>query len=158
MNRPLKKIALTAMAVLAMSASRSRSPLPAASSAWVVLDHGRQGDYLWSVKASRSGGPARRGPRATPRAMPAGRDEMDARDASATAEPLPAVRRHPRNIAATEAPLVASGVVPEQRAEDAADRGGMIFSSKVRRVQITYSAAPDDDRGEPVQLRPIAGQ
>ena len=135
----VKKIALTAIAVSALSACTAIAA-PAASSAWVVLDSGRQGDYLWSVKAIRSGGPDAAGSQSDAR-KPCllvgtkwlrGRFSYGGSRYRQCADTAGA-------LAATEAPLVASGVVPSSGPQPQLTAVGMIFSSKVRRVQITDS-------------------
>ena len=139
MNRALKKIALTAVAVLAMSACAAIAA-PGASSAWVVLDSGRQGDYLWSVKASRSGGPDAAGSQSDAHkpCLLVGTKWLRGRFSYGGSR-YQQCADTPGTIAATEAPLVASGVVPSSGPQAQLTAVGMIFSSKVRRVQITDS-------------------
>jgi hypothetical protein len=140
MSRLLKRIALTAIAGMALSVS-SAIAAPSASSAWVVLDHGRQGDYLWSVKARRSGGPAEAGAQRNGRepCLLVGTKWMRSRFSYGRSR-YRQCADSPGTLAATESPLVASGVVPSTGSESARLTAvGMIFSSKVRRVRITYA-------------------
>jgi hypothetical protein len=139
MSRLLRRIALTAIAGTALSVS-SAIAAPAASSAWVVLDHGRQGDYLWSVKARRSGGPAEAGAQSDGRepCLLVGTKWMRSRFSYGRSRYRQCADA-PGNLAATEAPLVASGVVPSSGSEARLTAVGMIFSSKVRRVRISYA-------------------
>lgn len=139
MNRALKKIALTAVAVLAMSACAAIAA-PGASSAWVVLDSGRQGDYLWSVKASRAGGPDAAGSQSDAHkpCLLVGTKWLRGRFSYGGSR-YQQCADSPGALAATEAPLVASGVVPSSGPQAQLTAVGMIFSSKVRRVQITDS-------------------
>jgi hypothetical protein len=138
MSRLLKRIALTAIAAMALSVS-SAIAAPAASSAWVVLDHGRQGDYLWSVKARRSGGPAEAGAQRDRRepCLLVGTKWMRSRFSYGRSRYRQCADA-PGTLAAGEAPLVASGVVPSSGPQPKLTAVGMIFSSKVRRVRITY--------------------
>lgn len=138
MSRLLKRIALTAIVAMALSVS-SAIAAPAASSAWVVLDHGRQGDYLWSVKARRSGGPAEAGAQRDGRepCLLVGTKWMRSRFSYGRSRYRQCADA-PGTLAASEAPLVASGVVPSSGPQTRLTAVGMIFSSKVRRVQITY--------------------
>ena len=139
MNRALKKIALTAVAVMAMSACAAIAA-PGASSAWVVLDSGRQGDYLWSVKASRSGGPDAAGSQSDAHkpCLLVGTKWLRGRFSYGGSR-YQQCADSPGALEATEAPLVASGVVPSSGPQAQLTAVGMIFSSKVRRVQITDS-------------------
>lgn len=139
MSRLLKRIALTAIVGMALSVS-SAIAAPAASSAWVVLDHGRQGDYLWSVKARRSGGPAEAGSQRDSRepCLLVGTKWMRSRFSYGRSRYRQCADT-PGTLAATEPPLVASGVVPSSGPQPRLTAVGMIFSSKVRRVRITYA-------------------
>jgi hypothetical protein len=139
MSRLLKRIALTAIAGMALSVS-SAIAAPAASSAWVVLDHGRHGDYLWSVKARRSGGPAEAGAQSVRRepCLLVGTKWMRSRFSYGRSRYRQCADA-PGTPVATEAPLVASGVVPSSGPQARLTAVGMIFSSKVRRVRITYA-------------------
>jgi hypothetical protein len=138
MSARLKKIALTATIGLALSVS-SAIAAPAASSAWVVLDSGRQGDYLWTVKASRSGGPAEAGSQSDARepCLLVGTKWERGRFSFGRSR-YQQCAQAPRTLAATEAPLIASGVVPSSGPRPKLTAVGMIFSAKVRRVRITY--------------------
>jgi hypothetical protein len=138
MSGLLKKIALTATVGLALSVS-SAIAAPAASSAWVVLDSGRQGDYLWSVKARRSGGPAEAGSQSDTRepCLLVGTKWERSRFSFGRSRYRQCAQA-PGTLAATEAPLVASGVVPSNGQRPKLTAVGMIFSAKVRRVRITY--------------------
>jgi hypothetical protein len=139
MSRLVKRIALTAILGMALSVS-SAIAAPASSSAWVVLDHGRQGDYLWSVKARRSGGPAEAGSQSDGRApcLLVGTKWMRSRFSYGRSRYRQCADA-PGRLAATEAPLVASGVVPSSGPQPKLTAVGMIFSAKVRRIRITYS-------------------
>jgi hypothetical protein len=139
MKRLLKRIALTAIAAMALSVS-SAIASPAASSAWVVLDHGRQGDYLWSVKARRSGGPAEAGSQSDPRepCLLVGTKWMRSRFSYGRSRYRQCADAS-TGPAAAEAPLVASGVVPSSGPQPKLTAVGMIFSSRVRRIRITYA-------------------
>ncbi len=139
MSRVLKRIVLTAIVGMALSVS-SAIAAPAASSAWVVLDHGRQGDYLWSVKARRSGGPAEAGSQSDARqpCLLVGTKWMRSRFSYGRSRYRQCADT-PGSLAATEAPLVASGVVPSTGPQPKLTAVGMIFSSKVHRVRITYA-------------------
>jgi hypothetical protein len=114
MSRVLERIALTAIVGMALSVS-SAIAAPTASSAWVVLDHGRQGDYLWSVKARRSGGPAEAGSQSDVRepCLLVGTKWMRSRFSYGRSRYRQCADT-PGSLAATEAPLVASGVVPSR--------------------------------------------
>jgi hypothetical protein len=135
----LKRIALTAIVGMALTAS-SAIAAPTASSAWVVLDHGRQGDYLWSVKARRSGGPAEAGSQSDSRepCLLVGTKWMRSRFSYGRSRYRQCADT-PGSPAATEAPLVASGVVPSSGPQPKLTAVGMIFSAKVRRVRIHYA-------------------
>ena len=139
MSRLLKRIALTAIVGMALSVS-SAIAAPAASSAWGVLDHGRQGDSLWSVKARRSGGPAEAGSQRDSRepCLLVGTKWMRSRFSYGRSRYRQCADT-PGTLAATEPPLVASGVVPSSGPQPRLTAVGMIFSSKVRRVRITYA-------------------
>ncbi|HEY7255682.1 MAG TPA: hypothetical protein VH476_03275 [Solirubrobacterales bacterium] len=139
MNRLLKRIVLTAIAAMALSVS-SAIAAPAASSAWVVLDHGRQGDYLWSVKARRSGGPAEAGSQSDSRqpCLLVGTKWMRSRFSYGRSRYRQCADAS-TSLSASEAPLVASGVVPSSGPRPRLTAVGMIFSSKVRRIRITYA-------------------
>jgi hypothetical protein len=138
MSRVLERIALTAIVGMALSVS-SAIAAPTASSAWVVLDHGRQGDYLWSVKARRSGGPAEAGSQSDVRepCLLVGTKWMRSRFSYGRSRYRQCADT-PGSLAATEAPLVASGVVPSRGPQPKLTAVGMIFSSKVHRVRISY--------------------
>ena len=135
----LKRIALTAIAGLALTACTAIAA-PAASSAWVVLDSGRQGDYLWSVKASRSGGPDAAGSQSDAHkpCLLVGTKWLRGRFSYGGSRYRQCADTA-GSLAANEAPLVASGVVPSSGPRPRLTAVGMIFSAKVRRVQITYS-------------------
>ncbi len=139
MNRLLKRIVLTAMVGMALSVS-SAIASPAASSAWVVLDHGRQGDYLWSVKARRSGGPAEAGSQSDARepCLLVGTKWMRSRFSYGRSRYRQCADTS-GSVAATEAPLVASGVVPSSGPRPKLTAVGMIFSAKVHRIRISYA-------------------
>jgi len=139
MGRIMKRIALAAVVGMALSVS-SAIAAPAASSAWVVLDHGRQGDYLWSVKARRSGGPAEAGSQSDSRepCLLVGTKWMRSRFSYGRSR-YRQCASSPGGLAATEAPLVASGVVPSSGPEAKLTAVGMIFSAKVHRIRITYA-------------------
>jgi hypothetical protein len=139
MSRLARRIAINATIVMALSIS-SAMAAPSASSAWVTLDSGKQGDYLWSVKARRFDGAAEAGARGGTRApcllvgtkwqrgpFSYGRSRYrQCADAQT-------------GLAPTEAPLIASGAVPGHGLNPRLTAIGMIFASKVRRVRITYS-------------------
>jgi hypothetical protein len=139
MSRLLRRIALTAIAAMALSVS-SAIAAPAASSAWVVLDHGRQGDYLWSVKARRSGGPAQAGAQRDGRepCLLVGTKWMRSRFSYGRSRYRQCADAE-TGLAATEAPLIASGMVPGSGPNPRLTAVGMIFASRVRRVRITYA-------------------
>ena len=120
----LKKIALTAIAGLALTACTAIAA-PAASSAWIVLDSGRQGDYLWSVKASRSGGPDAAGSQSDAHkpCLLVGTKWLRGRFSYGGSRYRQCADTA-GSLAANEAPLVASGVVAEQRPAAEADGGG----------------------------------
>jgi hypothetical protein len=139
MSHLVKRIALTAIAAMAICAS-SAIAAPAASSAWVVLDHGRQGDYLWSVKARRAGGPAEAGAQSDKRepCLLVGTKWMRSPFSYGRSRYRQCADT-PGTLAATEQPLVASGVVPSSGDQPRLTAVGMIFSAKVRQVRITYA-------------------
>ncbi|HEX3243290.1 MAG TPA: hypothetical protein VHQ97_09435 [Solirubrobacterales bacterium] len=124
---------------MALSVS-SAIAAPAASSAWVVLDHGRQGDYLWSVKARRSGGPAQAGAQRDGRepCLLVGTKWMRSRFSYGRSRYRQCADAE-TGLAATEAPLIASGMVPGSGPNPSLTAVGMIFASRVRRVRITYA-------------------
>jgi hypothetical protein len=139
MSRLLRRIVVVAMVGMALSVS-SAIASPTASSAWVVLGHGRHGNYLWSVEARRSGGPAEAGSQADERkpCLLVGTKWMRSRFSYGRSQYRQCADA-PGTIAATGAPLVASGVVPSKGSQPRLTAVGMIFSPKVERIRITYA-------------------
>jgi hypothetical protein len=139
MDRIAKRIALTAIVGMALTIS-SAAAAPAASSAWVVLDSGRQGDYLWSVKATRSGGAAEAGSQSDARhpCLLVGTKWLRGPYSYGRSRYRQCADA-PGRLAATEQPLIASGVVPSSGPQPKLTAVGMIFASKVGRVRITYA-------------------
>src|SRR5262245_32649447 len=137
MKRLFKRIALTATVVMAFSIS-SAMAAPPSSSAWVVLDSGRQGDYLWSVKARRSDDSARAGSRsdAEQPCLLVGTKCVRGPFSYGRSR-YQQCSDEPGRLAATDAPLIASGVVSGSGSRPKLTVVGMIFAAKVRRVRIT---------------------
>jgi hypothetical protein len=136
-DRILKKIGLTATIAMAFSIS-SAMAAPSASNAWVTLDSGRQGDYIWSVKARRSAGTAEAGSQSNsrPPCLLVGTKWLRGPFSYGRSR-YQQCADAPTRLAVTEAPLIASGVVPGGGPNPRLTAIGMIFASKVRKLRIT---------------------
>lgn len=139
MSRLARRIAINATIVMALSIS-SAMAAPSASNAWVTLESGRQGDYLWSVKARRFEGAAEAGApgNTRPPCLLVGTKWMRGRFSYGRSRYRQCADAQ-TGLAATEAPLIASGVVPGRGLNPRLTVIGMIFASRVRRVRITYA-------------------
>jgi hypothetical protein len=143
---------LAAFVVLALSGARS-APALTPSGAWVGLDNGRVGDYLWEVKAMRRQGSSGNAGAQRPCLMVGTTWELSPfnyRRSRFRACTGPAGR-----LVAGEAPLIATGVQPSSGSKVDMTAVGMIFAPAVRRVQVTLS----DGRLQTIDLRKLsAGQ
>jgi hypothetical protein len=130
--------ALTALAVC-HPATGGAAAIPSRAGEWIVLDSGRLGDQVWSIKAMRgSGGSSSRAGGA--------RESCIAIGAITKLGPLSFHRssyRHcdslPTRSTTAGSPLVASGVFSGQEKGQELTAVGMIFPSSVRRARVTFS-------------------
>jgi hypothetical protein len=116
--------------------ARAASAAPA-TRAWVGLDNGRVGDYLWEVKAKRRQGSAGRAGAERPCLLVGTTWELgpfNYRRSRFRACTGPGGR-----LTASEAPLIATGVQPSSGTSVDMTAVGMIFAPAVRRVQVTLS-------------------
>jgi hypothetical protein len=102
-----------------------------------MLNSGRLGEYLWSVKAKRSGPQGGTGSRAEPSCLVVRTKwQLSPYDFSVT--------RYRRcgdgssRLSPTEQPLIVSGELPRTTAHPKLTTVGMIFSGAIRRVRITF--------------------
>ncbi len=139
--RGLLAVALAALSLIALLSVPVASAAPAGP--WVGLDGGRLGDYLWSVK---TGQPSQRPCLLIGTTWELGPFNFHRSKNRACAEA-------DSSLAATEAPVVATGVQPSTGAPVGMTAVGMILAPTVRRVVIT---AADGSRAA-VPLHRLSG-
>ena len=137
-----------ALGLFVFLGARTTSAAPAPE-AWVGLDNGRVGDYLWEVKAMRRQGAAGQAGAQRPCLMVGTTWELgpyNYRRSRFRACTGPAAR-----LTAAEAPLIATGVQPSSGTSVDMTAVGMIFAPAVSRVQVTLS----DGRQQTVHLQKL---
>ncbi len=106
---------------------------------WGVLDDGRLGDYEWSVKAKREGGPAIAGSRtARPPCILVG-VQREMSPFSLRRIRFRSCAEGSGRLGATEAPLIASSSLTTSGSSPEVTAVGVIVSAAVRRVRVTLS-------------------
>jgi hypothetical protein len=152
-----RRIVISAIVLMALTIASAAAAAPQ-SSAWVVLDSGRQGEYLWSVKARRSSGASGAG------ALSGARPPCLMIGTMWQRSPFSFGRTRyrqcadaPGRLAATEPPLVASGIVLVDATQPKMTAVGMIFAPQVRRLRVTFADGTTEtipaDRPTPDQSR-----
>lgn len=149
-DAPARRGAVAGVVVFAALALATTA-FAATSGSWTGLASGRIGEYLWSVKTKRQGGPAGEGSEGAQRpcllvgtTWQTGPYSYRRTKYRSCVDPL-------RRIAAGEPPLIAAAVQPQSGDPVKMTAVGMIFAGAARRARVTLS----DGSQSTVALQPL---